>query len=305
MAESAASRAGRVEHRGRTFAFRGVREIHDGGSTIIPRAPQVFSHFTEKAIDATNAPFILHETHTTTASTFAIVTPGSGVLGGQAAAATDPTAVAADAWTVAFGGLLWECDTTALGGCNMFVEARMKFADTAASEFFFGFADATNAASDIDYAFGVTDSAISTSAPNDAFGFVTSGTATGGDLDSSSSTVVLGGISSIGGTDTLFVPGVTAAYKGTAPVQGGSGGLTYPSSAIVVTDSVFYTLRVELDLNGNGLLFKDHKFFASFPAAVTKTVPLAAIVNGIARSTAQMKVTFDYVAVGGCIPLTG
>ena len=184
----------------------------------------------------------------------------------------------------------------------------MKFADTAASEFFFGFADAANAASDINYAFGVTDSAISTSAPNDAFGFVTSGTATGGDLDSSASTVVLGGISSIGGTDTLFVPGVTTGYKGTAAGNIGAtsvSGQTYPASAVVVTDSVFYTLRVELDLNGNGILYKDHKFFASFPAAVTKTVPLAAQINGIARSTAQNKITLDYVAVGGCIPLSG
>jgi hypothetical protein len=279
--------------------------VYDGNSPYIARAPQVYSHFTEKAIDATNAPFILHETHTTTASTFAIVTAGTGVLGGQAAAATDPTAVAADAWTVAFGGLLWECDTTAAGGANMFVEARMKFADTAASEFFFGFQDVANNTSDITYAITVTDSTFTTTASNDAFGFITSGTTTGGDLDSSSSTVVLGGVSSIGGTDTLFVPGVTAAYKSTAPVQGGSGGFTYPSSAVVVTDSVFYTLRVELDSNGNGSLYKDHKFFASFPAAITKTVPLAAVINGIARSTAQMKVTLDYVAVGGIIPLSG
>jgi hypothetical protein len=305
MTESAASRSARIEQRGGNLFKRVIRTVYDGGSPHIDRAPQVYSHFTEKAIDATNAPWVLHETHTTTASTFAIVTAGSGVLGGQAAAATDPTAVAADAWTVAFGGLLWQPDTTAIAGVPMFVEARMKFADTAASEFFFGYQDAANQTSDISYALTVTDSTITTSAPSDGFGFLTSGTTTGGDFDSSSSTVVLGGISSIGGTDTAFVPGVTAAYKSTAPVQGGSGGFTYPSSSLVVTDSVFYTLRVELDVNGNGKLFYNHRFFASFPAAVTKTVPLAAVINGIARSTAQMKVTLDYVSVGGAIPLAG
>jgi hypothetical protein len=187
----------------------------------------------------------------------------------------------------------------------MFVEARMKFANTAGSEFFFGYQDAANNTSDITYAITVTDSTFTTTASNDAFGFIFSGTATGGDLDSSSSTVVLGGVSSIGGTDTLFVPGVTAAYKSTAPVAGGSGGFTFPTGPVVITDSTFYTLRVELDVNGNGALYKDHKFFAGFPGALTKTVPLAAVINQIIRNTTESSAILDYVAVGGVIPLSG
>lgn len=303
MTESAHNAVARVEQRGHSLFHRNIRTVADGHSPNLFRAPVIFSHFTEKAIDATNDPWILHETHNTTASTFSIP---SVALGGIAKVATDTTAVAADAFTVAFGGLLWEADTTAAAGCPMFLEARLRFTGTTQSEFFFGFQDAGNNTNDITYAVTVTDSTVTTSASADAFGFLISGTATGGDFDSSSSTVVLGGASSIGGTDTLFVPGVTTGYKSTARGQGGAGGATYPSSATTVADSTttMYTFRVELDVNGNGTLYKDHKFFASFPAAVTKTVPLAAVVNGIARSTSQCAVEFDYVAVGGIIPTT-
>lgn len=303
MTESAHNAIPRTEQRGGNLFYRNLREVKDGHSPFLYRAPVIFSHFTEKAIDATNDPWILHETHNTTASTFSIP---SVSLAGISKAATDTTAVSGDAFTVAFGGLLWEADTTAAAGAPMFLEARLRFTGTTQSEFFFGFQDAANNTNDITYAVTVTDSTVTTSASADAFGFLISGTATGGDFDSSSSTVVLGGASSIGGTDTLFVPGVTTGYKSTARGQGGSGGYTYPSSAVTVADSTttMYTFRVEIDSTGGGKLFKDHKFFASFPAALTKTVPLAAVINGIARSTAQCAVEFDYVAVGGVIPTT-
>lgn len=276
--------------KGRELVFDQKRIRGKANAPVWSAAPFISEHFmnfSPPSIDLTTTTSGYFVQGTATGSTATTFVPTFTSLGG--ALVMTMVATAGDGASL-FSALLLECDTTAVGG-NMFVEARIK-TDRVDPTLFFGFSDNAAAESNnVSYAITVTDSTFTTTAPSDAVGFLISGDVTGGDLDSTTTTV-FGGVATKGDTDTLFVPGRTAGYPGNNTGTAATSGLTF-------TSSTYYTLRVELNATGDATLFVNNNFFASKPAAVTTTVPLGLNLNWIGRATATGVTTIDYLAMGG------
>lgn len=82
---------------------------------------------------------------------------------------------------------------------------------------------------------------------------------------------------------------------------GTAGGVqaTQQNTGAAPVAATYDTLRVELDLNGNAVFFRNGKQVGVLMAgAVTKTVALTPVVAAFTRTAASATVDIDYIAVG-------